>query len=68
LLPLQVVLKKIIIHLNGSIEKQMDVETKPSAENVTYVAMVVSFVPTLLLYLFIQKRFVKGVIVVSIKD
>ena len=67
LLPLQVVLKKMIVDLNVSLDRQMDVETKLSEETFIYATIVVSSVPMLLLYPFIQKFFVKGVMVGAVK-
>lgn len=67
LLPLQVVLKKMIVDLNVDLTKGVDVETKLSEETFIYATIVVSSIPMLILYPFIQKYFVKGVMVGSIK-
>lgn len=66
-MPLQVVLKKMIVDLNVEIEKNIDVIHEFSEETFIYATIVVSAVPMLLLYPFIQKYFVKGVMVGSIK-
>ena len=66
-LPLQVVLKKMIVDLNVNVDKGVDQEQKLSEETFIYATIVVSSVPMLCLYPFIQKYFVKGVMVGSIK-
>ena len=53
--------------LNVEIEKNIDVIHEFSEETFIYATIVVSAVPMPLLYPFIQKYFVKGVMVGSIK-
>ncbi len=67
LMPLQVILKKLIIDMQVDMEKNMDVSQKVTSETVIYATIVVAALPMLLLYPFIQKYFVKGVMVGSIK-
>ena len=64
---MQVVLKKMIVDLNVDLTKGVDVEMKLSEETFIYATIVVSSIPMLVLYPFIQKYFVKGVMVGSIK-
>ncbi len=67
LMPLQVILKKLIIDMQVDMEKNMDVSQKVTSETVIYATIVVAALPMLILYPFIQKYFVKGVMVGSIK-
>ncbi len=70
LIPLQVVIKKMIVDLQGITEKIGSVDDglyNFSQETVVYASIVVSALPMLLLYPFIQKFFVKGVMVGAVK-
>lgn len=70
MVPLQVVIKKMVVDLKGTLE---DVETTDtmfqnlSEEGVVYASIVVSALPMLILYPFIQRYFVKGVMVGAVK-
>lgn len=66
--PLQVVLKKLVVEMNGLFENMdnIDVSTM-SKETIVYATMVVAVVPMLILYPFIQKFFIKGVVVGAVK-
>ena len=76
LLPLQTYLKEILASLQSSsnILDQMDaytvqdsVEALQRAEAAKYSIIVISTVPAVLLYIFMQKYFVKGVMIGSLK-
>lgn len=66
--PLQVYLKKIIVQLEvpEEIKATMDVVTY-SPETIIYSTIIVAIIPIIVVYPFIQKYFVKGVLVGSIK-
>lgn len=67
---LQVVLRKIIVDAAPQfVESGMDIENtvKPNAEIIKNAAIIVSTIPILLVYPFIQKYFVKGMMVGSLK-
>ncbi len=69
LVPLQVLLTKLITEMKSAEElvKVMDVETNYTRETIIYATIVIAVVPMLMVYPFIQKYFVKGVMVGSIK-
>lgn len=70
LIPLQVVIKKLIVDLKGIAQKADSVDVSMyqfSEETVVYASIVVSAVPMFILYPFIQKYFVKGVMVGAVK-
>lgn len=67
-LPLQVLLKKLIVEMKPTDEmmKNVDVATF-SEETIIYATIMVSVIPIVVIYPFIQKYFVKGVMIGSIK-
>lgn len=67
-IPIQVLLRKLVVELNMSDElsAMMD-RTFYSAETVIYATIVVAIIPIVLVYPFIQKFFVKGIMVGSVK-
>jgi putative aldouronate transport system permease protein len=67
-MPLQVLLKKLIVEMSVNYEQMnaMDVAAT-SKETVTYATIIVSIVPILVAYPYVQKFFVKGVMVGSVK-
>ena len=66
--PLQTILRSIVINNEMSEEMQVDeVIDSVSAEGIKYSTLVVSMVPMLVVYPFIQKYFVKGVMIGSLK-
>lgn len=70
LYPLQMVLRQILIE-QGGLETSLEEVTRDRgyiAENVKYATIIVSTVPILLLYPFLQRYFVKGVMVGSLKQ
>lgn len=67
-IPLQVVLKKLLVEMQGLFENMdSDSYTKVSQQTVVYSTMVISVVPMLVLYPFIQKFFVKGITLGAVK-
>ena len=69
-IPLQVVLKKLVVDMTGHAENMnydKDVAQNLSEETVMYATMVFAIVPMMLLYPFIQKYFVKGIMLGSVK-
>lgn len=69
LLPLQVVIKKMIVDLQAMANDQYgdSALNNLSDETVIYASIVVSTIPMLVLYPFVQKYFVKGVMIGSVK-
>lgn len=71
LYPLQIVLRNILVQNQFDSKMMMDVasmeQQKGLAELIKYSVIVVSSLPMLILYPFIQKHFVKGVMVGAIK-
>ncbi|WP_086348718.1 carbohydrate ABC transporter permease [Candidatus Enterococcus clewellii] len=67
--PLQVLLKKLIVEnsLGSEFATAIDPTTTVSVETITYATIVVSVIPIVLIYPFIQKYFVKGVMVGAVK-
>ena len=60
--PLQTILRSIVIENQMSEEIQMDEIANPvSAEGIKYSTLVISMVPMMVVYPFVQKYFVKGV-------
>ena len=70
LIPLQVVIKKMIVDLTGITEKLTSQDQRLfelSQETVVYASIVISAVPMLIIYPFVQKYFVHGVMVGAVK-
>ena len=71
LYPLQIVLRNILVQNQFDSQMMMDVasmeQQKGLAELIKYSVIVVSSLPMLILYPFIQKHFVKGVMIGAIK-
>lgn len=71
LYPLQIVLRNILVQNQFDSKMMMDVasmeQQKGLAELIKYSVIVISSLPMLILYPFIQKHFVKGVMVGAIK-
>ncbi|CAM4137892.1 carbohydrate ABC transporter permease [Paenibacillus alkaliterrae] len=70
LLPLQLVLREILITNNtdSMLTAISSGDKAPIGETVKYATIIVSTVPILLLYPFLQKYFVKGVMIGAIKE
>lgn len=71
LFPLQLVLREILINNNINVEEMIDPEEIDRAEmlreSMKYALIVVGSLPVLVLYPFLQKYFVKGIMIGSIK-
>jgi len=68
-MPLQVLLKKLIVEMNVSdMMDSADIMKNYSQETVIYATIIVSILPMVIVYPYIQKFFVKGIIVGSIKE
>lgn len=71
LVPLQLVLRDILISNTINLNEIMDEETMRARQGLSelmkYAVIVVSSVPVMIIYPFIQKYFVKGVMIGSIK-
>lgn len=66
--PLQVVLRKLIVEMTGLFDNSADVDVGTmSKETIIYATMIIAVVPMLILYPFIQRFFVKGVVVGAVK-
>lgn len=68
-IPLQVLLKKLIVDasLVNETDSVINVAGLTSKETIIYTTIVVSMLPMLIVYPFLQKYFVKGVMIGSIK-
>jgi putative aldouronate transport system permease protein len=67
-MPLQVLLKKMIVELQVS-EMMENVGTQVySQETIIYATIIVSIIPMMVVYPYIQKYFVKGIMIGSIKE
>lgn len=67
-IPLQVFLKKLIVEMNLSDDVNLgDMANVISQETVIYSTIIVSALPMIILYPFIQKYFEKGIMVGSVK-
>lgn len=67
--PLQVLLKKLIVEnsISSEFSTAIDLTARVSAETITYGTIVISVIPIILVYPFIQKYFVKGMMVGAVK-
>lgn len=67
-IPLQVVLKKLVVELGGNASEAGNMDfTVLSRETVVYATMVIAVAPMLVIYPFVQKFFVKGVMIGAVK-
>ena len=69
-IPLQVFIKKLIVELKVPEFKQASIDsgaTEVTEQTFVYASILVSAIPMLVLYPFIQKFFVKGVMVGAVK-
>jgi len=66
LVPLQVVLRRLIVEAEFSFE-HIDMADNLSVQTLIYATIVVAVIPMLALYPFVQKFFVKGIMVGAIK-
>jgi putative aldouronate transport system permease protein len=67
LYPLQLILREILISNDISQMANMAADTEQIAETIKYAVIVVATLPILCLYPFLQKYFVKGVMIGAIK-
>jgi putative aldouronate transport system permease protein len=69
-IPLQVLLKKLIVEMSVSEEMMgaMDVASQFSKETIIYATIVVSILPIIIVYPYLQKYFVKGTMLGGIKE
>lgn len=67
--PLPVILKKLIVEnsIGDEFSTAMNAATRVSSDTITFATIVVSILPVIIIYPFVQKYFVKGVMVGSIK-
>lgn len=65
--PLQVILRKLVVEMNGLFENADADITTLSKETIIYATMVIAVAPMLVVYPFIQKFFVKGITVGAVK-
>jgi putative aldouronate transport system permease protein len=70
LMPLQVLLKKMIVELSVKEEFMtgVDLSAKFSTETIIYATIVISVIPIVAVYPFLQKYFVKGTMIGGIKE
>ena len=67
-LPLQVLLKKLVVQMSGNASETANMDfTILSRETVVYATMVIAVLPMLIVYPFVQKFFVKGVMIGAVK-
>ncbi|WP_235549644.1 carbohydrate ABC transporter permease [Paenibacillus sp. Soil766] len=64
-LPLQVLLNKLVVQMKPSDSMMSDMFT--TGETVIYATIIVAIIPIIVVYPFIQKYFVKGVMIGSLK-
>ncbi|UQZ82322.1 Lactose transport system permease protein LacG [Paenibacillus konkukensis] len=69
-IPLQVLLRKLIVEskLSDDMMSAADISQGFSQETIIYATIIVSIVPILLVYPFIQKYFVKGMMLGAVKE
>jgi len=65
--PLQVLLKKLVVDITNSAVQNSDIGGTVTRETIVYSTMIVSILPMVAVYPFIQRYFVKGVMVGAIK-
>lgn len=66
-MPLQVYIKKLIVDLQSKDTELMAANSAYGKETVVYASIMVAVIPMLILYPFIQRYFVKGVMVGAVK-
>jgi putative aldouronate transport system permease protein len=69
-IPLQVLLKKLIVEMSVSDEMMgaMDAASQFSKETIIYATIIVSILPIIIVYPYLQKYFVKGTMLGGIKE
>ena len=67
-IPLQVVLKKLIVEMNTNFSESANIDyTVTSRETFVFATIMISVIPMMILYPFIQKYFVKGIMIGAVK-
>ena len=66
-IPVQVLLRKLIVEMSQQAENGSIDYSKTSRETITYAIMIVATLPMLIVYPFVQKFFVKGVMLGAVK-
>ena len=67
-IPLQVILKKLIVEMNANFSETSSMDyTTTSRETTVFATIMISVVPMLVLYPFMQKYFVKGIMIGAVK-
>lgn len=67
-IPLQVLLKKLVVQMTGNSSETANMDfTVLSRETVVYATMVIAVLPMLIVYPFVQRFFVKGVMIGAVK-
>lgn len=67
-IPLQVVLKKLIVDMNVNFSEATNIDyTVTSRETSIFATIMISVIPMIILYPFIQKYFVKGIMIGAVK-
>ena len=67
-IPLQVILKKLIVELNINFSETAGIDyTSTSRETTVFATIMISIVPMMILYPFVQKYFVKGIMIGAVK-
>lgn len=67
LYPLQIILRQVVLQ-NQIVENSTTAADSNMAEGIKYATIVVAMVPMLCVYPFVQKYFVKGVMIGSVKE
>ncbi|HBG77065.1 carbohydrate ABC transporter permease [Eubacteriales bacterium mix99] len=68
LFPLQLILREILIDNSTDVIELESNDSEPIAETIKYATIMVATIPILFIYPFIQKYFVKGVMIGAIKQ
>lgn len=69
LYPLQLILREILITNSvDSMTAGLTGDTAPIAENIKYATIIIATLPILMIYPFLQKYFVKGVMIGALKE
>ena len=66
-IPVQVLLRKLIVEMNQQAESANIDYSTTSRETITYAIMIVATLPMLIVYPFVQRFFVKGVMLGAVK-
>ena len=68
-IPLQVLLKKLVVQMGVMSGESSNMDyTVISRETVVYATMIIGIIPMMIIYPFVQKFFVKGVMIGAVKE